>query len=129
MAKRNLAQLTGLVKTRLRRMQYRPGLLNGFLASTGLGLAPFSNPNIDDASFSMAEVTERDGLIIRRWLGAQPCACPASRHWSPDALGDAMPKQATDTGIPVGLTEHQALTGPAVPLTFERPPVLGAPGR
>ncbi len=39
LAKRNLAQLTALVKTRLRRMQYRPGLLDGFLASTGLDLA------------------------------------------------------------------------------------------
>jgi transposase len=39
LAKRNLAQLTALVKTRLRRMQYRPGLLDGFLASTRLDLA------------------------------------------------------------------------------------------
>ena len=38
LAKRNLAQLTALVKTRLKRMQYRPGLLGGFLASTGLDL-------------------------------------------------------------------------------------------
>jgi putative transposase len=43
LAKRNLAQLTALVKTRLRRMQYRHGLLDGFLASTGLDLTPFSN--------------------------------------------------------------------------------------
>jgi hypothetical protein len=43
LAKRNLAQLTTLVKTRLRRMQYRPGLLDGFLASTVLDLTPFSN--------------------------------------------------------------------------------------
>ena len=43
LAKRNLAQLTALVKTRMRRMQYRPSLLGGFLASTGLDLAPFSN--------------------------------------------------------------------------------------
>jgi putative transposase len=43
LAKRNLAQLTALVKTRLRRMQYRPGLLDGFLASTGLDLTPFRN--------------------------------------------------------------------------------------
>jgi len=43
LAKRNLAQLTALVKTRLRRMQYRPGLLDGFLASTRLDLTPFSN--------------------------------------------------------------------------------------
>ena len=43
LAKRNLAQLTALVKTRLRRMQYRPGLLGGFLASTGLDLTLVSN--------------------------------------------------------------------------------------
>ena len=43
LAKRNLAQLTALVKTRLRRMQYRPSLLDGFLASTGLDRTPFSN--------------------------------------------------------------------------------------
>jgi hypothetical protein len=41
LAKRHLAQLTALVKTRLKRMQYRPGLLSGFLASTGLDLTPF----------------------------------------------------------------------------------------
>jgi hypothetical protein len=44
LAKRNLTELTVLVKTRLKRMQYRPGLLNGFLASTRLDLTPFSNP-------------------------------------------------------------------------------------
>jgi len=36
--KQNIDQLTALVKTRLRRMQYRPGLLDGFLAKTGLDL-------------------------------------------------------------------------------------------
>ena len=45
LAKRNLPQLTALVKTRLKRMQYRPGLLDGFLASTGLDLTPFCNPH------------------------------------------------------------------------------------
>ena len=44
LAKRNLAELTALVKTRLKRMQYRSGLLDGFLASTGLDLTPFCNP-------------------------------------------------------------------------------------
>jgi len=43
LAKRNLDQLTALIKTQLKRMQYRPGLLNGFLASTGLDLTPFCN--------------------------------------------------------------------------------------
>jgi putative transposase len=40
LTKHNITELTTLVKTRLRRMQYRPGLLEGFLASTGLDLSP-----------------------------------------------------------------------------------------
>ena len=44
LAKSDLAQLTALVKTRLRRMQYRPGLLGGFLASTRLDLIPPAVP-------------------------------------------------------------------------------------
>jgi transposase len=40
LTKQNISQLTALVKTRLKRMQYRPGLLGGFLASTGLDLPP-----------------------------------------------------------------------------------------
>jgi hypothetical protein len=45
LAKRNLAELTALVKTRLKRMQYRPALLEGFLASTGLDLTPSVTPH------------------------------------------------------------------------------------
>ena len=41
LTKHNLAELTALVKTHLKRMQYRPGLLAGFLASTGLEFGPF----------------------------------------------------------------------------------------
>jgi hypothetical protein len=37
-------ELTALIRTRLRRMQCRPGLIDGFLAKTGLDLAPFVNP-------------------------------------------------------------------------------------
>jgi len=44
LAKRDLAQLTALAKSRLRRMQYRPGLIDGFLAGTRLDLTPFRNP-------------------------------------------------------------------------------------
>ena len=40
LTKHNIDQLTALVKTRLRRIQYRPGLLEGFLAKTHLDLAP-----------------------------------------------------------------------------------------
>jgi putative transposase len=38
--KGHFAQLTALVKTRLKRMQYRPGLLAGLPAGTGLDLTP-----------------------------------------------------------------------------------------
>jgi DDE superfamily endonuclease len=41
LTKHDITELTALVKTRLKRMQYRPGLLAGFLASTGLDLGPF----------------------------------------------------------------------------------------
>src|SRR4051794_14365395 len=41
LTKHTIAELTALVKTRLRRMQYRPGLLAGFLGSTRLEFAPF----------------------------------------------------------------------------------------
>jgi transposase len=45
LAKRNLSQLAALIKTRLKRMQYRPGLIDGFLASTGLDPTPLCNPH------------------------------------------------------------------------------------
>jgi len=43
LTKQDIGQLTALVKTRLRRMQYRPALLDGFLAKTGLDLSNFHN--------------------------------------------------------------------------------------
>jgi hypothetical protein len=45
---RNLSQLTILTRTRLKRMQHRPGLLDGFLASTGLDLTRSVIPAIKD---------------------------------------------------------------------------------
>jgi transposase len=44
LVKRSLAELTAMVKTRLRRMQYRPDLLESFLARTRLDLTPLCNP-------------------------------------------------------------------------------------
>ena len=43
LVKQDIDQLTALVKTRLRQMQYRPGLLEGFLAKPGLDLGNFHN--------------------------------------------------------------------------------------
>ncbi|MCX5051048.1 transposase [Streptomyces sp. NBC_00474] len=40
LTKNNLDQLTVLVKTRLKRMQYRPDLIEGLTARTGLDLQP-----------------------------------------------------------------------------------------
>jgi hypothetical protein len=41
LTKQTFAELTALVKIRLRPMRCRPGLLTGFLASTDLDLGPF----------------------------------------------------------------------------------------
>ena len=41
LTKHTIAELTALVTTPLKRMQYRPGLLLGFLAGTGLEFGPF----------------------------------------------------------------------------------------
>jgi putative transposase len=43
LVKQDIGQLTTLIKTRLRLMQYRPGLLAGFLAKTGLDLGNSHN--------------------------------------------------------------------------------------
>jgi hypothetical protein len=48
LAKRNIGQLAALVKTRLKRMQYRPGPLDGFLAKIRLDLTPFALPTVND---------------------------------------------------------------------------------
>lgn len=40
LAKRDIEQLLKIVKSRLRRLQYRPGTLAGFIAKTGLDLQP-----------------------------------------------------------------------------------------
>jgi putative transposase len=41
LTKQDIGELTALVKTRLRRVQYRPGLLGAFFAYTGLDFRPF----------------------------------------------------------------------------------------
>jgi putative transposase len=40
LAKHGIDQLTSLIKTRLKRMQYKTGLIEGFIAKTGLDLTP-----------------------------------------------------------------------------------------
>jgi hypothetical protein len=44
LVKRSLSELTALVKTRLRLMQYRPGLLAAFLARSRLGESASVDP-------------------------------------------------------------------------------------
>ncbi|MET9896945.1 transposase [Streptomyces sp. NPDC006465] len=46
--KHNLDQVTALVKTRLKRMRYRPGLIEGLIAKTALDLQPPVIPAIED---------------------------------------------------------------------------------
>jgi hypothetical protein len=40
LAARNVDQLAAIVRNRLKRIQYRPQLIDGFLAQTGLILEP-----------------------------------------------------------------------------------------
>jgi putative transposase len=40
LAVRNVDQLAAVVKNRLKRIQYKPALIDGFLAQTGLTLEP-----------------------------------------------------------------------------------------
>ena len=40
LAVRDVDQLAAVVKNRLKRIQYRPALIDGFLAQTGLTLEP-----------------------------------------------------------------------------------------
>ena len=40
LAARNVGQLAAIVRNRLKRIQYRPALIDGFLAQTGLTLEP-----------------------------------------------------------------------------------------
>jgi putative transposase len=44
LAKRDIDQLQNIIKNRLRRLQYRPTTLAGFLAKTGLDLSPLPTP-------------------------------------------------------------------------------------
>ena len=44
LVKHTIIELTALVKTRLRRMQYQPALLHAFLTRTRLDLTPLCNP-------------------------------------------------------------------------------------
>jgi len=55
LTKHDIGRLTALVKTRLRRMQYRPGLQDGFLAKTGLDLRNFHNRESVRQPLSAAE--------------------------------------------------------------------------
>ena len=89
LAKRNLAQLTALVKTRLKRMQYRPVLIEGFLASTRLDFSPFCNPHHEASGLVSSWDTACDefrppptpmlwptGMNMRTTERSQPCRSP-----------------------------------------------------
>ena len=53
LTKHSLDQLTALVKTRLKRMQYRPGLIDGLIAKTGLDFEP---PQLEPLKISSGSV-------------------------------------------------------------------------
>jgi DDE superfamily endonuclease len=90
LAKRNLAQLTALVKTRLRRMQYRPALLEGFLASSRVGLGRGSG--IAPGPFPQAARRTRRAVSGHRALHG---SCRVRRGWEPRGWGSCCPDSGT----------------------------------
>ena len=71
----DIDELTALVKTRLRRMQYRPGLLEGFLARPGLDLAPLQQPS----QLKIVRRSTRSGCsIASSWATIPPRVAPAT---------------------------------------------------
>jgi len=66
LAKRNLTQLSILIKTRLRRMQYRPGCSTASSPAPGLTSAPSVTPTIKDRRSLTAGVERSVGGWHRR---------------------------------------------------------------
>ena len=71
LVKQDIGQLTALVRTRLRRMQYQPGLLEGFLAKPRLDLTPLQHEEFRGASpgVGFLPLDLFCGLSGVRWLG------------------------------------------------------------
>jgi hypothetical protein len=67
--KQGIDQLVVLVKARLKPMQYWPGLLDGFLAKTGLGLAVGCPARLDAPASRSAAATWHGGhhRVLAAW--------------------------------------------------------------
>jgi hypothetical protein len=76
LTKQTLTELTALVKTRLKRLQHRPGLLASFLVSTGLEFRPFMKPLPLRIFTEHIEVFSADwwptGFSVLKSAGQQP---------------------------------------------------------
>src|SRR4051812_23936712 len=94
LTKHTIAELTVLVKTRLKRMQYRPGLLAGFLGSTRLEFAPFLYPPflMIVRGTSPPRVPATNGSVPARSAPATTTATPSlARTTTLEAAGSVIP--------------------------------------
>ncbi|WP_448619516.1 transposase [Geodermatophilus sp. URMC 65] len=74
LTRHTIAELTALVKTRLRRIQYRPGLLASFLASTGLEFGPFLNSRpYKSLVCNSSDITRTPRAAGQRFTGNASC--------------------------------------------------------
>jgi hypothetical protein len=69
LTKQGIDQLVVLIKTRLKRMQYRSSLIDGFLAKTGLDLTPVTTiedlfRNMESGSPLPKDVTDSYGPAV-----------------------------------------------------------------
>lgn len=100
LTKHSLDQLTALVKTRLKRMQYRPHLIEGLIAKTGLDLQPPSPQPLKISSRLLARMDRpertvgrplRSRLLVKRpsmavratFGGYVACVCAPAVSYSP----------------------------------------------
>ena len=110
LAKRDLGHLTALVKTRLKRMQYQPGLLDGFLASAAADFVCFGGCPPSGGC--------RVGRPVRcprlRWPGCVPRQPHAPRQPRPRRLWAALPSPANSSDVPLMPLERQRCSIDAV---------------
>jgi hypothetical protein len=91
LTKQGIDQLAALVKTRLKRMQHRPGLIDGFLAKTD-SISPYVTPEEGRPPVAVGLHVVPDSYPaykhpkVREWLAANPRITRWGDHVLPAVL-------------------------------------------
>jgi hypothetical protein len=124
LTKHNLDQLTGLVKTRLARMQYRRGLVEGFTAKTGLDLQPPYPQPLKISSVLCRKLRSRTAPACGRAAGLRAVVAEAVDVPVPPPPAPTQPRREDRAPTDPCPVQHRITvggagpgTGPAVPLS------------